>query len=53
VYWAQLDNTQMAWRCVTGPTGHQLRLAASTRLGLTQFASVGLGTIVASALRVR
>jgi hypothetical protein len=53
VYWAQLDNTQMAWRCVTGPTGHQLRLAASTTLGLTQFANVGLGTIVASALRVR
>ena len=19
VYWAQLDNSQMAWRCVTGP----------------------------------
>ena len=53
VYWAQLDNTQTAWRCVTGPAGHQLRLAASTTLGLTQFANVGLGTIVASALRVR
>jgi hypothetical protein len=53
VYWAQLDNTQMAWRCVNDPTGHQLRLAASTTLGLTQFAPVGLGTIVASALRVR
>jgi hypothetical protein len=53
VYWAQLDNTQMAWRCVTGPSGHQLRLAASTTLGLAQFAGVGLGTIVASALRVR
>ena len=53
VYWAQLDNTQMAWRCVTGPTGHQVRLAASTTLGLTQFAPVGLGTIVASALRVQ
>jgi hypothetical protein len=52
VYWAQLDNTQMAWRCITGPTGHQVRLAASTTLGLTQFAPVGLGTIVASALRV-
>jgi hypothetical protein len=53
VYWAQLDNTQMAWRCVTGPTGHQLRLAASSTLGLTEFANVGLGTVVASALRVR
>jgi hypothetical protein len=53
VYWAQLDNAQMAWRCVTGPTGHQLRLAASTALPLNQFAGVGLGTIVASALRVR
>jgi hypothetical protein len=53
VYWAQLDNTQMAWRCVTDPTGRQLRLAASTTLGLTQFANVGLGAIVASALRVR
>ena len=53
VYWAQLDNTQMAWRCVTGPTGHQVRLAASTTLGLNQFAAVGLGTIVASALRVQ
>jgi hypothetical protein len=53
VYWAQLDNTQTAWRCVTGPAGHQVRLAASTTLGPTQFANVGLGTIVASALRVR
>ena len=53
VYWAQLDNTQMAWRCVTSPAGHQLRLAASSTLPMTQFADVGLGTIVASALRVR
>ncbi|HEX4525730.1 MAG TPA: hypothetical protein VH108_03220 [Gaiellaceae bacterium] len=53
VYWAQLDNTQMAWRCVTGPAGHQVRLAASSTLPMTQFAGVGLGTIVASALRVR
>lgn len=53
VYWAQLDNTQMAWRCVTGPSGRQLRLAAASTLGLTQFSDVGLGTIVASALRVR
>ena len=53
VYWAQLDNTQMAWRCVTGPNGHQVRLAASTTLGMSQFAAVGLGTIVASALRVQ
>ena len=52
VYWAQLDNTQMAWRCVTGPGGRQVRLAASSTLTLTQFADVGLGTIVASALRV-
>jgi hypothetical protein len=53
VYWAQLDNTQMAWRCVTSPSGHQVRLAASTTLALSQFASEGLGVIVASALRVR
>jgi len=53
VYWAQLDNTQMAWRCVTGSSGHQVRLAASTTLGLTQFANEGLGTIVASALQIR
>ncbi len=53
VYWAQLDNTQTAWRCVTGPGGHQVRLAASSTLPVTQFSGVGLGTIVASALRVR
>ena len=53
VYWAQLDNTQMAWRCVTDRTGRQLRLAASSTLSPGQWAPVGLGTIVASALRVR
>ena len=53
VYWSQLDNTQMAWRCVTGSAGRQLRLAASSTLGLTEFADVGLGTIVASARLVR
>jgi hypothetical protein len=53
VYWAQLDNTQMAWRCVTGVNGRQVRLAASSTLPPSQFADVGLGTIVASALRVR
>ena len=53
VYWAQLDNTQMAWRCVTGPTGRQVRLAASSTLSPRQFSDVGLGVIVASALRVR
>jgi hypothetical protein len=53
VYWAQLDNTQMAWRCVTGVNGRQVRLAASSTLQPSQFADVGLGTIVASALRVR
>jgi hypothetical protein len=53
VYWAQLDNTQTAWRCVTGPAGRQLRLAASTTLQPNRFADVGLGTIVASALRAR
>jgi len=53
VYWAQLDDTQTAWRCVTGPAGRQVRLAASTTLQPDRFAGVGLGTIVASALRVR
>jgi hypothetical protein len=53
VYWAQLDNTQTAWRCVSGANGGQVRLAAATTLQPTQFADVGLGTIVASALRVR
>jgi len=53
VYWAQLDNTQTAWRCVTGPAGRQVRLAASTTLQPDRFADVGLGTVVASALRVR
>jgi hypothetical protein len=53
VYWAQLDNTQMAWRCVTGSSGHQVRLAASSTLSPGQFADEGLGVIVASALRVR
>ncbi len=53
VYYAQLDNTQMAWRCVTGPGGRQVRLAASSTLPATQFSGVGLGTIAASALRVR
>ena len=53
VYWAQLDNTQTAWRCVMGPGGRQVRLAASSTLALNQYAPEGLGTIVASALRVR
>jgi hypothetical protein len=53
VYWAQLDNTQMAWRCVIGPSGHQVRLAASSTLSPGRFANEGLGVIVASALRVR
>jgi outer membrane murein-binding lipoprotein Lpp len=53
VYWAQLDNTQMAWRCVTGRDGRQLRLAASSALPANGFSAEGLGTIVASALRVR
>jgi hypothetical protein len=53
VYWAQLDNTQMAWRCVTGPGGRQVRLAASSTLSPDQFSKEGLGIIVASALRTR
>src|SRR4051794_34889723 len=43
VYWAQLDNTQTAWRCVTDRAGRQLRLAASSTLSPSQFAPVGLG----------
>jgi hypothetical protein len=53
VYWAQLGNTQTAWRCVAGVNGRQVRLAASSTLQPSQLADVGLGTIVASALRVR
>jgi hypothetical protein len=53
VYWAQFGSTQTAWRCVTGSNGRHVRLAASTALQPNQFADVGLGTIVASALRVR
>ena len=53
VYWAQLDNIQRAWRCVAGVNGRLVRLAVSTTLEPSQFADVGLGTIVASARRVR
>lgn len=53
VYWAQGDTSQSAWRCVKNQAGRQVKLSASSTLPPTAFADVGLGTIVASALRVR
>lgn len=53
VYWAQGATSQSAWRCVTNAAGRRVKLSASSTLPPTAFADVGLGTIVASALRVR
>ncbi len=52
-YWSQTGAVQQAWRCVTGANGRQVQLTASTTMTTTQFADVGLGTIVASARRIR
>ena len=52
VYWSQTSAEQKAWRCVTGPTGRQIRLVASSPQPPTRFADVGLGRVVASAKRI-
>ena len=52
VYWAHTSEEQQAWRCVLDPKGNQVRLVAATTLPPTQFADVGLGTIVASGHRI-
>lgn len=53
VYWRHTATEQQAWRCVTGANGKPVQLTAATSQPPTQFADVGLGTIVASARRIR
>lgn len=53
VYWSHTANEQQAWRCVTGASGKPVQLTAATAMPPTRFADVGLGTIVASARRIR
>ena len=53
VYWGHTSEEQQAWRCVLDPKGNQVRLVAATALSPSQFADVGLGTIVASGHRIR
>ena len=48
VYWSHTGAEQMAWRCVTSPSGRQLRLVASSPQPPTTWADSGLGVIVAS-----
>ena len=52
VYWSHTGAEQMAWRCVTGPSGRQVRLVASSPQPPTKFADVGLGRVVASGKRI-
>jgi hypothetical protein len=52
VYWSHTGAEQMAWRCVTSPSGRQLRLVASSPQPSTKFADVGLGRVVASGKRI-
>jgi len=52
VYWSHTGAEQMAWRCVTSPSGRQLRLVASSPQPPTTFADVGLGRVVASGKRI-
>ena len=52
VYWSHTGAEQMAWRCVTGPDGRQVRLVASSPQPPTRFADVGLGRVVASGKRI-
>jgi len=52
VYWSHTGAEQMAWRCVTGPSGRQVRLVASSPQPSTKFADVGLGRVVASGKRI-
>ena len=52
VYWSHTGAEQMAWRCVTGLSGRQVRLVASSPQPATKFADVGLGRVVASGKRI-
>jgi hypothetical protein len=52
VYWSHTGAEQMAWRCVTAPSGRQVRLVASSPQPSTKFADVGLGRVVASGKRI-
>ena len=52
VYWSHTGVEQMAWRCVTDPSGRQVRLVASSPQPRTTFADVGLGRVVASGRRI-
>jgi hypothetical protein len=52
VYWSHTPAEQMAWRCVSGPSGRQVRLVASSPQPRTKFADVGLGRVVALAKRI-
>jgi hypothetical protein len=52
VYWSHTGAEQMAWRCVTAPSGKQVRLVASSPQPSTKFADVGLGRVVASGRRI-
>ena len=52
VYWSHTGAEQMAWRCVTAPSGKQVRLVASSPQPSTKFADVGLGRVVASGKRI-
>ena len=48
VYWGHTSEEQEAWRCVDG-----VQLTAATSQPPTAFADVGLGTVAASAHRIR
>jgi len=48
VYWSHTGAEQMAWRCVTSPSGRQVRLVASSPQPPPLFADVGLGRVAAS-----
>ena len=52
VYWSSTPTGQQAWRCVVGPGGRQIRLAAVSPQPPTKFADVGLGVIAASGKRI-
>ncbi len=52
VYWSGTGTEQTAWRCVTGASGRQVRLVASSPQPATKFADVGLGRVVASGKRI-
>lgn len=48
VYWGHRAGEQQAWRCVSG-----VQLTAATAMPPTEFADVGLGTLVASGHEIR